>query len=273
MAQVTSVSRMAPSVETMLELADAGAAAYAAAEPFPHAVVDGFFDPDRLRRVAEELPDRDTVGWTTWDTSNEWKHVFDQPEHFGPHARQLADELNGSEFVRYLERLTGVAGLVPDPHLTAAGYFDVRRGGFLNVHVDFARNPKLSLVRRVNVLVYLNDGWRPDWGGDLELWRSVDGGRVRSIAPLFNRMVVFSTPNAAHGHPEPITAPEGRSRLCFSAYYFTSPDQADSPTDRHGVLFSSRAHGAHFAHARRFVPPVVIEGAKAVRRRYRRARV
>lgn len=110
-------------------------------------MVDDFFEPDRLRGVALELPPRDSGGWTTWDTTNEWKHVFDQPEHFGPNARQLADELNGSELVRYLERLTGIAGLVPDPHLTAAGYFDVRRGGFLNVHVDFARNPKLSLVR------------------------------------------------------------------------------------------------------------------------------
>ncbi|MPY94891.1 MAG: hypothetical protein GEV08_18070 [Acidimicrobiia bacterium] len=146
---------MTPPLDEMLALAGAGTAGYADAEPFPHAVVDGFFDAGLLGAVAAELPDRRASGWTTWDTSNEWKHVFDRPEFFGPHARQLADELDGSEFVRYLERLTGIDALVPDPHLTAAGYFDVRRGGFLNVHVDFARNPKLALVRRVNVLVYL----------------------------------------------------------------------------------------------------------------------
>ena len=90
----------------------------------------------------------------------------------------------------------------------AAGYFDVRRGGFLDVHIDFARNPKLSLVRRVNVLVYLNQDWEDGWGGELELWRSLDDGPVQRIAPIFNRMVVFSTPGAAHGHP----AAGGRAR-------------------------------------------------------------
>ena len=101
----------------------------------------------------------------------------------------------------------------------------------------------------------------------------VESGKVRSIPPLFNRMVVFSTPDAAHGHPEPITAPEGRSRLCFSAYYFTSPDLPDSPQGRHGVLFSGRHDGQNLvSRARRFVPPVVVEGAKSLRRGYRRAR-
>ena len=233
--------RLLPPLPDLLRLADDRADAYRAAAPFPHAVLDGLFDPDGLRRVAHELPARSAPGWTTWDTSNEWKHVFDQPEHFGPGARRLADDLNSSEFVRFLERLTGIDGLVPDPHLTAAGYFDVERGGFLGVHVDFARNPKLALVRRVNVLVYLNEGWREDWGGQLELWADRSGGPVQRIVPVFNRMVVFSTPDALHGHPEPISAPEGRSRLCFSAYYFTSPDQPDSPQGRNGVLFSERS--------------------------------
>ncbi|MPY94890.1 MAG: hypothetical protein GEV08_18065 [Acidimicrobiia bacterium] len=106
------------------------------------------------------------------------------------------------------------------------------------------------------------------------MWRTIDGGKVRAIAPTFNRMVVFSTPGAAHGHPEPMTAPEGRSRLCFSSYYFTSPDLPDSPQARHGVLFSDQRRGAGLvALARRFSPPVAIEGAKALRRRYRRSRV
>ncbi|MDY7104195.1 MAG: 2OG-Fe(II) oxygenase [Actinomycetota bacterium] len=269
MTTTTNGTRLTPHVDDLLRLADARAEAYAAADPFPHAVIDGLFDPNLLRRVTAELPSRDATGWTTWDTVNEWKYVFDNPERFGPHARGLANELNGSEFVRFLERISGIGGLVPDPHLTAAGYFDVRTGGFLDVHIDFARNPKLSLVRRINVLVYLNEDWQDDWGGELQLCRTVDGPPVQSVVPLFNRMVIFSTPDAAHGHPTPIRAPERRSRLCFSAYYFTSPDQPDSPTSLNGVLFAERHGGRRYADARRFVPPVVFDGIKAAKRRYK----
>ena len=147
------------------------------------------------------------------------------------------------------------------------------QGGFLDVHIDFARNPKLSLVRRVNVLVYLNDDWQEDWGGSLELWRTLSDGPVQSIVPLMNRMAVFSTPGAPHGHPKPITAPAGRSRLCFSAYYFTSPDTEDAPTESHGVLFSAAPEGNKWVEtAKRLVPPLAIDGAKSVRRELRRRR-
>lgn len=274
MTDSTEAPRMLPTLDRMLGLADQRATAYAAAAPSPHAVIDGFFDDRLLAEVVAELPSRTEDGWTTWDTANEWKHVFDRPESFGPAARQLCDELNSSEFVRFLERLTGIDALIPDPHLTAAGYFQIERGGFLNIHIDFARNPKLALVRRVNVLVYLNEGWQPEWGGQLELWDSMDGGPVVEIVPVMNRMAIFTTPDVPHGHPKPITAPPGRSRLCFSAYYFTSPDQPDSPQGRNGVLFSeSVLERGPFALAKRFVPPIVVEGAKAARRELRRRRV
>ena len=272
MTQATR-ARMTPPLEDLLAQADAHADAYVAADPFPHGVYDGIFDLGGLRQVVAELPGRGE-SWTTWDTANEWKHCFDRPDRFGPAARQLCDELNGSEFVRYLERLTGIDGLIPDPHLTAAGYFEIERGGFLNVHVDFARNPKLSLVRRVNVLLYLNEGWEADWGGQLELWRSLEDGPVRSVVPLMNRMVVFTTPDAPHGHPRPVASPDGRSRLCFSAYYFTSPDKADSPEARNGVLFSEQpSRGGLGGIARRVTPPIAADWLRAARRWQRRRAV
>ena len=251
----------------LLALADKLAGSYANADPFPHVVIDGLFDTGRLATVAEELP-RDAPGWKVYDTPTESKRVFDRPEDLGPAARALADELNGSEFVRFLERLTGIDGLIPDPHLTSAGYFDVPAGGFLDVHIDYTRNRRLSLVRRINVLVYLNEGWQPEWGGQLELWRSLDDGPVKQIVPLLNRTVVFSTPDAAHGHPKPITAPAGRTRLCFSAYYFTSPDGERSRA--HGVRFAGGKKPGRKNTLRRYLPPVLFDGVKSVRKRLRR---
>lgn len=267
-----TTSRVLPPLAELLQRADDAGPAYRAADPFPHGSFDDLLDRASLEQVAAEMPPRTAPGWTTWETRHEWKYVFDQPEYFGPAARRLQEALNSSEFVRFLERLTGVAGLIPDPHLTAAGYFDIEPGGFLDVHLDFTHNPKLNLLRRVNVLVYLNTDWQPEWGGQLELWRSLTDGPVVEIVPTLGRVAIFSTPGAAHGHPKPITTPNGRSRLCFSAYYFTSPDAPDSPATSHGVLFSDHAEagGRAARFARQLLPPVVVSAAKAGLRLLRR---
>ncbi|MGH8775568.1 MAG: 2OG-Fe(II) oxygenase [Jiangellaceae bacterium] len=265
-----SVGPRTPLADLLL-VADEHAPSYATATPFPHVVIDGLFDTERLRAVAAELP-RDSASWKVYDTATERKRVLDRMEDFGRSARQLADELNSSEFVRFLERLTGIKGLIPDPHLNSAGYFDVPRGGFLDIHVDYTRNRKLALVRRINVLVYLNEDWEPEWGGQLELWPDLESGPVKQIVPLLNRTVVFSTPDAPHGHPKPISAPGDRSRLCFSAYYFTSPVRSDPSRAHHGVKFGERTSRSRRYAMRRFVPPIVLDSITSARRKRRKAR-
>ena len=113
------------------------------------------------------------------------------------------------------------------------------------------------------MLVYLNENWQPEGGGQLELWRSMDDGPVKEIVPLLNRTVVFSTPDAAHGHPKPITAPAGRSRLCFSAY--TSPAQTASEPEAHGVRFANgNKKSSRKNTLRRYLPPVVYDGCQGL---------
>ncbi|HVM41423.1 MAG TPA: 2OG-Fe(II) oxygenase [Acidimicrobiia bacterium] len=261
-----------PSLEDLFDLGTKSAEAFAAARPFPHAVFDDVFDDDLLRQVAAELPDDGHPGWSWYERPTERKRTFDRPEYFGPAARTLAEGLNSSEFVRFLERLSGIDGLISDPHLTSAGYMCSDRGGFLDIHIDFARNPKLRLVRRLNAILYLNDGWQRAWGGQLELRESLDGETVAEVVPVMNRMVVFSTPDAPHGHPVRVNAPDGRSRLCFSTYYFTSPEESRSRAANHGVLFSERqqVRPAWKRALESVVPPVVIE-ARRRRKRQRRA--
>ena len=88
------------------------------------------------------------------------------------------------------------------------------------------------------------------------------------------RMVVFSTPDAAHGHPQPVVAPPGHSRLCFSAFYYSSPDLGDAPEARHGVLFSDHVHGTRdgASWTKQLLPPIAADGLKALRRASRRHR-
>jgi len=270
----TAVDASDPSViaplAVLLRHARAEASRYQQARPFPHAVFDGLFENRRLLAVHDELPDRSVEGWRSYDTTHEWKYVFDKVHRLGPAARGLALELSSSEFVQFLETLTGIDGLLPDPHLRQAGYMVAPHGGFLAPHTDFTTLGDLPLVRRVNALVYLNEGWRYEWGGQLELWRSLDDGPEVEIVPTLGRLVVFSTPGAAHGHPKPVVAPDDRSRVCFSAYYYTA-DDSTVPIERQLVLWGDEGRrSVRLRHGISLLSPPLLTNTYHRRRQARR---
>jgi len=207
-------------------LAQSHGAQYRAAKPFPHTVIDNVFPPELLDAVIQDLPP-DNNSWTKYDNPNERKRVFSNVDAFGPAAETFAYALNSLPFLKFLEELSGIDGLIADPYLHAAGYMKVEPGGFLNLHKDFTMHKSLPLERRINVLVYLNHDWLPEWGGQLELHSNDDLNNPHhhqvDIEPIFNRMVIFSTPDALHGHRRPVTCPPSRARLLFSCFYFTVP--------------------------------------------------
>jgi hypothetical protein len=144
-------------------------------------------------------------------------------------------------FLNFLEKLTGIAGLIADPHLRGGGLHEIRREGALGVHADFNLYPRLNIWRRLNFLLYLNEDWDLSWGGELELWDRTGKQKVKGIAPLFNRAVIFDTSNYSyHGHPHPLMCPSDRSRKSIALYYYTTqaPEGESAP---HTTVFLARA--------------------------------
>ena len=256
-------------------LAEQHRAAYRVAEPFPHVVLDNLFAPSLLDRAIAELPGA-TANWTTYDTVNEAKQVCSDAAAFGPVAETIAHALNSAPFVNFLEKLSGIEGLIPDPHLRAAGYMKVRPGGFLGLHYDFATQKELKLDRRINVLLYLNRDWQPEWGGQLELHSNdaLDAKEHKEIQvePVFNRLLVFNTPEALHGHRRAIQCPPGHARLCLSWYYYTAPPVPGWAARAKPVEFRGRFDLRHSAikWMNRLVPPILFDAARALRGRGRR---
>ena len=126
-------------------------------------------------------------------------------------------------FLKFLESLTGIEGLISDPYYVGGGIHETKKGGFLKVHTDFNYHKKLKLDRRVNLLLYLNSDWKEEYGGHLELWDKDMLSCKRKVLPVINRMAIFSTTDFSyHGHPEPLSCPDNRSRRSLALYYYTN---------------------------------------------------
>ena len=212
---------------------------YAAAEPFPHIVLDGLFDDDALDAVLREFPDRDAMKWREFDSPTEKKlGYYHETSRISKTVRDFLDAMNAFEMLVWLEAVTGIEGLIPDPYFGGGGLHQIEPGGFLKVHADFNVHPKLNIDRRLNMLVYLNKDWRDEYGGHLELWdRDAKSCRTK-ILPAFNRTVIFSTSDTSfHGHPHPLTPPPGVTRKSVSLYYYTAGRPEAERSAPHDTLF------------------------------------
>ena len=100
-------------------------------------------------------------------------------------------------------------------------------GGNLSVHLDYSTHPKMNLQRKINLIIYLEEGYDSSWGGDLELWShnpdtKKPGHCVRSVEAKFNRAIIFdTTQNSWHGVPSKLKCPPGKARKSFAVYYLT----------------------------------------------------
>ena len=225
------------SLSELVALGEEKHAEYSKAKPFPSIYFDHFFNENALRQALAEFPElgRDGKDEVHYTNPNEAKYASKGEYKFGPLTRQLMHFLNSQPFLEFLQNLTGIKEtLIPDPYFEGGGYHQIKPGGFLKVHVDFHKHKMMDLDRRVNVLVYLNEDWKEEYGGHFELWERDMSQCVARIAPLFNRMAIFSTTDYSwHGHPDPLACPPDRSRRSLALYYYTNGRPASEVSEAH----------------------------------------
>lgn len=201
---------------------------YAAAQPFPHIVLDDILFADAFKEAAEAFPPLRDPSWSGYLHINETKYGNTHTETWGPTLTSVAKEFVSPDFVKFLEELTGISGLLPDWSMDGGGLHQTLRGGHLNVHTDFTtHHVHENWSRRVNILLYLNEEWREEWGGQLELWDKDMTAPQAKVQPAGNRMLVFTTTDDSfHGHPDALTCPEDVARRSMALYYFTEEEHA-----------------------------------------------
>jgi hypothetical protein len=195
--------------------------AFRRAVPFPHVVIDDFLDPAVAARLVDELATIEG-DWIFYHHVNERKRGFNDVARMGPTGRRVVAELNDDAMLAVLATLTGIPALRADPILEGGGFSEVERGGFVNVHADFlSHSRERTWTRRLNLIVFLNDGWSEQDGGALELWDRDVQRVVRRITPAFNRAVLFETTAESFHAVDPVTCTDDRKRRSLALYYFT----------------------------------------------------
>lgn len=212
--------------------------------PFKHLVIDKFFDDEFCSQLAESFPKlTDNIWQKSEDPEIEVKYRTDFKSEFDiPDG--LIDAfriLNSAPILKSISEIFGIPKLMPDPYYTGGGLNVTESGGLLDVHVDGNYHDASGLNRRINVLLYLNEGWQEGWGGEFGLYNE-DGSKLeKKIAPLFNRLVIFDTHDKSfHGLPDPLNFPKNRNRKSIILYYYTKeerPQEHNVYKDPHSALW------------------------------------
>lgn len=198
------------------------------AEPFDHVVIENFMNEEFAKKIAENFPKVEEKKWWMYDNPLEKKLAFNDVASLHPSFTSFFNHVNSNVFMQWLEVLTGLKNLKPDPLLNGGGLHCIRRGGKLDVHEDFNIHKGLNMLRKVNLIVYLNEDWQEEWGGHLEIWDREMTKLHRKVSPVFNTAIIFRTDmESNHGHPHPLNCPENRTRNSLATYYYIQDSNID----------------------------------------------
>ena len=214
---------------------------YAAADPFPSIMIDDFLPHDLAQHMLEHFGPKKKLGGLneSYDRAQERLKSSYHPDSLDDVARTVFYAFNSRPFIRVIENITGIKGLIPDPYYAGAGFHEIQNGGHLSIHADFNHHKLMNLERRINILIYLNKEWEDEFGGQIELWDNGLTRAVQSYIPTFNRCLIFNTTsNSMHGNPRTVNNPSGASRKSIALYYYTST--WDSMKRSHTTQFKVR---------------------------------
>jgi hypothetical protein len=241
--------------------------------PFKHVVIDHFFEPAFAERLLVEFPRFDPRLARNEMGEIGGKAVNPSIREISPAYRELYDIIGGKPFLELMGRISGIPDLILDPRMYGGGTHENLHGQDLDPHVDFNYDEAQQLHRRLNVIVYLNQGWQPEWGGAIEIHsnpRDPAANQIRAFDPIFNRCVMFETNEISwHGFPKIDLPPErrGLSRKSISIYLYTRTRPAEEIAPMHGTFYIQRPLPDRLQAGRTLTPQDVAELKETLWRR------
>lgn len=207
------------------------------AKPFGYVVIDDLLKQEVVERILSDYPLPDSKIWEHTPYIHQRKKLTLQ-SGFPNSINKFFQMTESEEFRNLISYISGIPKLISDPELVGGGLHQIMDGGYLDVHIDYNFHPKNKLHRRLNLLLYLNKDWRQEYEGHLELWDMDDKKRIASIAPIFNRAVMFETNEISyHGHPNPLKVPSDVTRKSLAIYYYTEERNGAEAVLEHNTIY------------------------------------
>jgi hypothetical protein len=211
--------------------------------PVRNFLIDNFLKEDFAHRVADAFPPFDdaiAAGRSFKAVNEKGKVQVTDSSRFPEPIRQLNALLASPDFCELISYLLDIPHLLADDQLVGGGMHQTAARGHLDVHVDFNYLEDRQWHRRANILLFFNRDWRPQWGGEFELWDADVKIRHHSHLPIFNRCVVFETNEISFHGVTAVKCPAGQTRKSFAAYYYTKDAPAHWDGKSHTTIFRAR---------------------------------
>jgi len=212
--------------------------------PYPHVVIDDFLNPEILKSASKAIHKGiDTLAWQKGDHPGQrYKKWIEKHKAMPEPARRVSQWLGGSDFLHFISEISGIPNLISDNFNLGGGIHCSSTGGRLGTHYDFNWNEELGLIRRINVLLFMNYDWEEKWKGNFQMWKTDRSEVAKEIEPIANRLVMFNTTlNSWHGFTEKIECPADRYRLSFAKYYYQYPEKHEDPNYKGGRLLKKNS--------------------------------
>ncbi len=149
----------------------------------------------------------------------EFKYIAAQMNQYHPLLEEAIYAFQDRRVVDAVGRICGIGSLHADEHLYAGGISLMGRNQFLNPHLDNSHDKDRNRWRALNLLYYGTPDWKPEFGGNLEIWPDGVGSDPITIESLFNRLAVMATHETSWHSVSPIRTES--QRTCVSNYYFS----------------------------------------------------
>lgn len=207
---------------------------YRVREPYPFGYMDCFLDEAFAKELQGEIMSIKDDAWDRYNNPFEQKYTLRDKYNFPPLLKSLFEKFESPEFIEELSEICGYKLLKDETH-NFWGVHKYKPGDYLDIHVDAGIHPVMKKKKQLTLGLYLSVNWDESYGCKLEIWKGENAvkndakiyDKVTSIAPLFNRLVLFTCNDYAwHGNPEPAIGPDNSMRIFITISYMS-----DNETD------------------------------------------
>ena len=195
---------------------------YLLAKPFPHLIIDNFCNTKKIESLYNKIPELS-------NKSRDYvfaKNKFEKSNYreLGEEFEELYNDLGSKRMNAFLSFIANEDVFV-DPGNHGGGLHQGKKNSFLDMHLDFNYHPlKKGWYRNMNLLLYLNKDWKPEYKGHLKLVDLRSGGENEIEVP-FNRMIIQQTRSyTLHGYDK-TNFPENCYRTSIATYAYTKHKQ------------------------------------------------